>query len=157
MWSIYSHAYLLSPHRLWAAYIQNFQFSSDQSLSTVQIFVTPWTPECQASMSITNSQSLHKLMSIESVMPSNHLIFCPPLLLPPSIIHSIRVFSNESVLHIRWPKYWVSASASVLPINIQDWFHWPKPYIHWHKLITWRRNMSLWLTSTNHKSPLRAK
>ena len=68
--------------------------------------MTPWTAAHQASLSITNSQSLHKLMSIESVMPSNHLIFCRPLLLLPSIFPSIRVFSSESVLHIRWPKYW---------------------------------------------------
>ena len=96
--------------------------SSVQLLSCVQLFVTPWTAECQASLSITNSRSLLKLMSIEVVMPSNHLILCSPLLLPPSIFPCIRVFSNESVLHIRWPKYWVSGSASVLPMNIQDWF-----------------------------------
>ena len=78
-------------------------FSSVQSFSRVRLFVTPWTVACQASLSITNSQSLLKLMSIESVMPSNHLIICCPLL-PPSIFPSIRVFSNESVLCIRWPK-----------------------------------------------------
>ena len=78
------------------------QFSSSVC---VWLFVTPWTVECQASLSITNSQSLLKLMSIELVMPSNHLILCPLLLLP-SIFPSIRVFSNESVLRIRWPKYW---------------------------------------------------
>ena len=77
---------------------------SVQSLSHVQLFVTPWTAAHQASLSITNSQSLLKLMSIESVMPSNHLILYCPLLLPPSLFHSIRVFPNESVLHIRWPK-----------------------------------------------------
>ena len=77
--------------------------------------------QCQASLSITNSQSLPKLMSFESVMPSSHLILCGPLLLPPSIFSNIRVFSNESALHIRWPKYWVSASTSVLPMNTQDW------------------------------------
>ena len=82
------------------------QFSSVESLSHVQLFVTPWTAAHQASLSITNSQSLLKLMSIESVMPSNHPILSQPLLLPPSIILSIRVFSNESVLCIRWPKYW---------------------------------------------------
>ena len=82
------------------------QFSSVQSLSRVQLFATPWTAACQASQSITNSQSLLKLMSIKSVMPSNHLILCCPLLLPPSVFPSIRVFSNESVLLIRWPKYW---------------------------------------------------
>ena len=80
------------------------QFSSVQSLSCVRLFVTPWTAARQAFLSITNSQSLLKLMSTVSVMPSNHLILCRPLLLP-SIIPSIRVFSNESVLHIRWPKY----------------------------------------------------
>ena len=82
------------------------QFSSVQSLSHVQLFATPWTAACQASLSITNSQSLLKLMSIESVIPSNHLILCHPLLLPPSVFPNIRVFSNESVFHIRWPKYW---------------------------------------------------
>ena len=79
-------------------------YSSVQSLSHVRLFATPGTTAYQASLSITNSQSLLKLMSIESVMPSNHLIFCHPLLLPPSIIPNIRIFSNESVLHIRWPK-----------------------------------------------------
>ena len=82
------------------------KFSSVQSLSRVQLFVTPWTAARQASLSITNSRSLLKLMSIESVMPSSHLILCHPLLLPPSIFPSIRVFSTESVLCIRWPKYW---------------------------------------------------
>ena len=82
----------------------DFQFSSVQSLSRVQLFVTPWTAACQASLSIANSRSLPKLMSIESVVPSNHLILCCPLLLPPSIFPSIRVFSNESALRIRWPK-----------------------------------------------------
>ena len=87
---------------------------SVQSLSHVQLFVTPWTATHQASLSITNSWSLLKLMSIELVMASNHLILCLPLLLPPSIFPSIRVFSNESVLRIRWPKYW-SFSFSVSP------------------------------------------
>ena len=82
------------------------QFTSVQSLSRVWLFVIPWTAARQASLSINNSQSLLKLMSIESVMPSNHLILSRPLLLPPSIIPIIRVFSNESVLHIRWPKCW---------------------------------------------------
>ena len=91
-------------------------FSSDQLLSHVQLFATPWTAACQASPSITNSRSLLKLMSIELVMPSNHLILCHPLLLPPSIFPSIRVFSNESVLRIRWPKYW-SFSFSNSPTN----------------------------------------
>ena len=81
-------------------------FSSVQSLSPVQLFVTPWTTALQTSLSITNSKSLPKLMSIELVMPSNHLTHCHSLLFPPSILPSIRVFSNESVLRIRWPKYW---------------------------------------------------
>ena len=90
--------------------------SSVQLLSHVQLFATPWTAACQASLSITNSQSLLKLMSIESVMPSNHLILCLPLLLMPSIFPSIWVFSNESVLRIRWPNYW-SFSFSISPSN----------------------------------------
>ena len=84
----------------------NFIFSSVQSLSRVWLFVIPWTAACQVSLSIANSRSLLKLMSIESVMPSNHLILCHPLLLLPSIFPSIKVFSNESALCIRWPKYW---------------------------------------------------
>ena len=81
-------------------------FSSDQSFSHVRLFVAPWTAARQASLSITNSRSSPKLMSIELVMPSSHLILCQPLLLPPSIFSSIRVFSNDAVLCIRWPKYW---------------------------------------------------
>ena len=88
--------------------------SSVQSLSRVQLFVTPWTAARQASLSITNSWNLLKLMSIESVMPSNHLILCHPLLLLPSIFPTIRIFSNESVLRIRWQKYW-SFSFSISP------------------------------------------
>ena len=91
-------------------------FSSVQLLSHVQLFATPWTAARQASLSITNSQSLLKLMPIESVMPSNHLILCRPLLLLPSIFPSIRVFSNESVLHMRWPKY-CSFSFNISPFN----------------------------------------
>ena len=83
--------------------------------------VTPWITAHQASLSITNSWSSIKLMSIKSVMPSRHLILCRPLLLLPPIPPSIRVFSNESTLRMRWPKYWSSASASVLPMNTQDW------------------------------------
>ena len=89
--------------------------TSVQSLNCVQLLATPWTATCQASLHITNFQTLLKLMSIELVMPSNHLILCRPLLLP-SIIPSIRVFSNESVFHIRWPKYW-SFSFSISPFN----------------------------------------
>ena len=91
-------------------------WQSVQSLDCVWLFVTPWTTASQASLSITNSRSLLKLISIESVMPSNHLILCHPFLLPPSIFPSIRVFSNESVLHIRWTKYW-SFSFSISPSN----------------------------------------
>ena len=90
-------------------------YSSVQSLSRVRLFATPWTAACQASQSITNSQSLLKHMSIESVMPSNYL-FCRPVLLLPSVFPSIRVFSNKSVLRIRWPKYW-SFSFSISPSN----------------------------------------
>ena len=93
-----------------------FQFSLVQLLSCVQLFAIPWTVAHQASLSITNFQSLLKLMSIDLVMPSNHLILCCPLLLPPSIFLSIRVFSNESVLRIRWPKYW-SFSFDISPSN----------------------------------------
>ena len=92
------------------------QFSSVQSLSHVWLFATPWTTARQASLSITNSQSSPKLMSIESMMTSNHLVLCRPLLLLPSIFPSIRVFFNESVLHIRWPKYW-SFSLNISPSN----------------------------------------
>ena len=92
--------------------ISSVQFSS--SLSHVRLFVTLWTTASQASLSITNSRNMHKLMSIESVMPSNHLLLCHPLLLLPSIFPSIRVFSKDSVLCIRWPKYW-SFSFSISP------------------------------------------
>ena len=95
------------------------QFSSVQSPSHVQLFASPWTAARQAFLSITNSWSLPKLMSIESVMPSNRLILCCPLLLPPSIFPSIRVFSNESALCIRWPKYW-SFSFNISTSNEQS-------------------------------------
>ena len=91
-------------------------FTSVQTLSRVQLFVTPWTAAHQASLSITNSRSLLKLMSIKSVMPSKHLFLCHPLLLLPSVFPSIRVFSNESVLCIRWPRYW-SFSLNITPSN----------------------------------------
>ena len=98
------------------------RFRSVQLLSHVRLFVTPRTTAHQASLSFTISWSLLKLMSIESVMLSSHLILCRPLLLLPSIFPSIRIFSNESSLHIRWPKYWSFVSASVHPMNIYDWF-----------------------------------
>ena len=96
--------------------------------SCVRLFATPWTAARQASLSITNSQSLLKLISIASVMPSNHFILCHPILLLPSIFPSIRVFSNESVLHIRWPKYW-SFSFSISPSN--EYLHSRKPSHRW--------------------------
>ena len=100
--------------KMW--YIWNIQFSSVQSLSRVRLFATPWTAAHQASLSITNFWSLPKLMSIEAVMPSSHLILCRPLLLLPPIPPSIRVFSNELALYIRWPKHW-SFSFSISPSN----------------------------------------
>ena len=110
--------------RILAGYSPHSQKESDrteplfvvQSLSQVQVFATPQTKACQASLSITNYQSLLKLMSIQLVMPSNHLILCHPFLLPPSIFPSFRVFTNESVLHIRWQKYW-SFTFSISPSN----------------------------------------
>ena len=128
-----------SDHLLWSSIksyitplwciLSNVQFSSVQSLSRVRLFETPWTAARQVSLSITNSRSPPKLMSIKSVMPSNHLILCRPLLLLPSIFPSIRVFSDESVLHIRWPKY-CSFSLNISPSNEHpgllsfrmDWF-----------------------------------
>ena len=106
-----------------SCYTLSLAVHSAQLLSRSRLFVTPWTAACQASLSITNtnSWSLLKLMSIKSVMPSNHPTLCHPLLLPPSIFSSIRVFSSESVLCIRWPSIGALVSASVLPINIQDW------------------------------------
>ena len=122
MWTIFSPK---NPngqvtHEKWLN-IPNPSVQSVQSLSCVHLSATPRTAACQACLFITNSQSLLKLMSIELLMPSNHLILCRPLLLPPSIFSSIRVFSNDSVLCIRWPNIGLSASASVLPMNTQDW------------------------------------
>ena len=106
----------------WDGFFKQFSYvkigSSVQSLSCVRLFATPWTAAHQTSLSITNSRSPPKPMSIESLMPSNHLILCPPLLLLSSIFPSIRVFSNESVLRIRWPKYW-SFSFNISPTNKQ--------------------------------------
>ena len=97
-------------------------FSSVQLLSRVWLIATPWTAALQASLSITSSCSLLRLMSIELVMPSNHLILCCPLLIPPSIFPSIRVISNESFLCIRWPKSWSFSFSVSPPVNIQGWF-----------------------------------
>ena len=100
----------------------SLQLSSVHSLCCVWLFATPWTVACQASLSITNSQSLLKLISIESMMPSNHFILCRPLLLLPSIFSSIRVFSNDQFFTSGGQIIGVSASESVLPMNIQDWY-----------------------------------
>ena len=108
--------YSISTLLLMRPLLVRVQFSSVQSLSHVQLFATPWTAARQASLSITNSQGPLKLMSIESVMPSNHLILCHPLLLLLSIFPSIRVFSNESALCFQWPKYW-SFSFNISPSN----------------------------------------
>ena len=111
--------YLVPPQRqsqTWLKWLSSSSSSSIQSLIPVQLFVTAWTTAHQASLSNTNSWNLLKLMSSESVMPSNYLILCRPLLFPPSIFSSIRIFSIESVLHIRWPKYW-SFSFSFSPSN----------------------------------------
>ena len=113
---------------LWRSYVrwvrerETLISNSVQLLSHVRLFVTLWAVACQVSLSITSSQSLLKLMSIELVMPSNYLILCCALLLLPSIFPSITVFSSESVLHIRWPKYWSFSFSISLPMNIQDWF-----------------------------------
>ena len=118
VWQLYGQIsikmFIWSCFRMWLAFTSVVQFSSVQSLSCVWIYVMPWTTACQASLSITNSWSPPKAMSIESVMPSNQLILCRPLLLLPSIFPSIRVFSNESALRIRWPKYW-SYSFNISP------------------------------------------
>ena len=108
-------------------------FSLVQSLTRVLLFATPWIATRQASMSVTNSQGLPKLMSIESVMPSSHLIICYPLLLLTPILLSIRVFSNESTLHIRWPKYWCF-SFNINPSNTQDWS--PLGWTGWNSLYS---------------------
>ena len=101
-----------TPNPSYLTFAHAVQFSSVTHF--VQLFATPWTAACQASLSITNSKSILRFMSIESVMPSNHIILCRPLLLLPSIFPSTRVFSNESVLRFRWPKYW-SFSFSIIP------------------------------------------
>ena len=122
MWEHVFYDLHISVHlgAVFCSYLVFFRYKivpqSVQSLSRVQLFVIPWTAALQASLSITNSWSLSKLMSIELVLPSNHLILCHPLLLLPSILPSIRVFSNESALRIRWPKYW-NFSFNISPSN----------------------------------------
>ena len=130
-------SYLLSGSTKTMTYSSEPQFSSLQSLSFVWLFATPWTAAHQASLSINNSQSLLKLMSIKSVMPFNHLIPCCPLLFPPSIFPSIRVFFNESVLHIRWPKYW-HFGFSISPNEYLGLKMSPR----WHQLLT---TLQTWL------------
>ena len=135
-----------------------FSFSSVQLISHVELLATPWIPACQASLSITNSRSLLKLMSIKSVMPCSHLILCHPLLLLPSICSSIRVFSNESVLHIRWPKYW-SFSFSISPSNVysgmisfrMDWLDLPAVQGTLKSLLQYHRSKAsiLWCSVSN--------
>ena len=112
----HSLSMLLSPSDFPLQMLPSVQYCSVQLLSCVRLFATPWATVCQASLSITNSQSLLKLMSIESVMPSNHLILFHPFLLPPSIFPSFRVFSKESVLRTMWPNYW-NFSFSISPSN----------------------------------------
>ena len=113
---MYPLSFIMLLRYSWTHSSWNASISSVQSLSCVRFFATPWTAARQASLSITNSQSLLRFMSIESVMPSNHLILCRPLLLPPSVFPSIRIFSNESALRIRWLKYW-SFNFNVSPSN----------------------------------------
>ena len=125
--------------------------SSVQSLSHVRLFATPWTAAHQASLSFTISQNLLKLMSIESVMPSNHLILCRPLLFPPSIFPSIRVFSNELVLHIRWPKYW-SFSFNISPSNEYSGLISFK--IDWFDLLAVHRTLKSLLQHHSSKSSI---
>ena len=128
-----------------------FQFSSLQSLSHVWLFATSWIAAHQASLSITNSWSLLKLMSIKSVMPSNHLILCCLLLLLPSIIPSIRVFSNESVLSIRWPKYW-SFSFSISPSN--EYSGLISLRIHWFDLLAVQETLKSLLQHHSSKASI---
>ena len=127
------------------------EFSSVQSLGHVQLFVTPWTAACQASLSITSSQSLLKLMSIELVMPSNHLILCHPLLLLPSIFPSTRVFSNEPVLRIRWPKYW-SFGFSISPSS--EYSGLISFRIHWFDLFAVQQTRKCLLHHHSSKASL---
>ena len=112
-------------------------FSSVQLLSRVRLFATPWIAACQASLSITNSRNLLKLMSIESVLPSSHLILCRPLLLLPPIPRSIRVFSNESTLRMRWPKYWSFSFSSIQSLSYVQLF--VTPWIAACQAFLWRR------------------
>ena len=127
IWSLTSHIILKIMKKIYF-HLKVFV----QSFSHVRLFEIPWTAVRQASLSITNSRGSPKPMSIESVMPSNRLIFCCPLLLLPSIFASIRVFSNESAFHIRWPKYWSFSFSISRSMNTQDWF--PLEWTGWISL-----------------------
>ena len=127
------------------------QFSSVQSLSCVRLFATPWTAARQVTLSITNSWSSPKPMSIESVMPSNHLILCRPFFLLPSIFPSIRVFSNESALHIRWSKYW-SFSFSISPSNEHPGLISSR--MDWLDLLTVQRTLKSLLQNHSSKASI---
>ena len=135
----------------YGASLREQSFSSVQSLSRVRLFMTPWIPACQASLSITNSQSLPKPMSIESAVPSNHLIVCRSLLLLPSIFPIIRVFSNESALHIRWPKYW-SFSFSISPSN--EYSGLISTMIDWFDLLAVQRTLKSLLQHHSSKASI---
>ena len=134
--------------RIFASMFISDQFSSVQSLNRVQLFATPWNRTCQPSLSITNSRTSLKLMSIESVMPSNHLILCHPLLLLPSIFPSIRVFSNDLALRIRWPKYWsIRDYYEKLYGNKMDNLEEMDRFLEKFNLQEWTRKKSkLWTT-----------
>ena len=132
--------------------IFKIQFSSVQSFSCVWLFVTPWTAAHQASLPITNSWRLLKLMFIESVIPSNHLILCHLLLLLPSVFPSIRIFSIESVLHIRWPKYW-SFSVSISPSN--EYSRLISFRIDWLDLLAVQAALSIFSSTTVQKRILK--
>ena len=126
----------------------NNQFSSVQSLSRVQLFATPWIAAHQASLSITNSRSSLRLTSIESVMPSSHLILCCPLLLLPPIPPSIKVFSNESTLHVRWPKYWSFSFSIILSKEIPGLISFR---MDWLDLLVFQETLKSFLNTTVQK------
>ena len=143
------------PHIPFRSFFKSYFFSSVQLISHVWLIAAPWTAACQASLSITNSQSLLKLMSIKLAMPSNHLIFCQPLLLLPSIFPSNRVFSNESVLCIRWPKYW-SFSFNISPSN--EYSGLVSFRMHWLDLLAVQGTLEILLQHHSSKAsiPLRS-
>ena len=142
---------MVSPVVMYRCENWTMKFSSVQLLSRVRLFVTPWIAACQASLSITNSWSLLKLISTELVMPSNHLVLCHPLLLLPQIFPSIRVFSNESVLHIRWPKYW-SFSFSISPSN--EYSGLISFRIHWFDILAVQGTLKSLLQHHSSKAPI---